>query len=117
MITTPAVLDTCRRCGAAVLAGHSEGLHARVTAAPLNPYEEVQALGDGRWTYDLHLEGLPRRAYLIYRCPIRILGARKWKVLATHRCPPGPHYPRKPGPPIEILIPYRVEPDSDNPPF
>jgi hypothetical protein len=116
MITTPAVLDTCHRCGTPTLVGHSEGLLARAGAQPLDPHGELDALMDGRWTFDVHLEGVPRRAYLIYRCSFRIRAPRKWNVVATHKCPPGPHFPIRPGPPIEIVIP-RGKPIPDTPPF
>lgn len=115
-MTTPAVLDTCHRCGRPLLVGHSEGLHTRATATPIDPLGEVEALGAGLFTYDVQLEGLPRRPHLIYRCQFRICAPRKWNVVAAHRCPPGPHFPVRPGPPIELSVPYGV-PDPDQPPF
>lgn len=117
MISTPAMLTNCRRCGALILTGHSEGLFARADVTPLDRHQELDAILAGRTTYDLHPLGLPRRPYLFHRHQFRILSKQQdWKVVAQHKCPPGQHFPVIPGPPQELVIPYG-KPIPANPPF
>lgn len=117
MISTPAVLDTCRRCGALILIGQSEGLTTRANPAPLTPQEEYDAILLGHATYDVHPLGLPRRPFLMHRHSFRIArGRREWKVVADHHCPPGPHIVPPPGKPIRLEIPYATA-TPDQPPF
>lgn len=117
MIDSPAVLDTCPRCGAPILDAHSDGLHIRADAAPLDGHQELAALMDGRLTWDVQPLGLPRKPFLHYRHSFRIAGERKWPVVQTHRCPPGPHTPRQWRPrPVHLSIPSGP-PIPDQPQF
>jgi hypothetical protein len=116
MITTPAVLDTCPRCGTAVLAAHSGGVPVRADAEPLDERGELLALLDGRMTYDMYIGGLPRKPYLHLRYSWTISRPRKWKVVTDHKCPPGPHLRRQRTPPIDLIFPSGP-PIPDNPPF
>lgn len=116
MIDIPAVLDHCPRCGQQVLDAHSDGLHIRADAQPLDPQAELAALLDGRLTYDMQPLGLPRKPYLMYRDAFRIGAERKWTVVGSHKCPPGPHLPSPPGKPVHLTIPIG-QPIPDQPPF
>lgn len=116
MISSPAVLDTCRRCGNLILKGHSEGLMVRADPAPLDRRQEYDAILAGRATYDVHPHGLPRKPFLWHRHQYRIRGARDWNVVADHRCPPGPHFPPPPAPPTPLFIPFPYS-TPDQPPF
>ncbi|MEV4837771.1 hypothetical protein AB0K05_24835 [Nonomuraea sp. NPDC049486] len=116
MISSPAVLDTCRRCGNLILKAHSEGLAVRANPQPLDPRAELGAILAGQATYDLQPLGLPRKPYLWHRHHFRIAGKREWKVVADHRCPPGPHFPPPPGPPTPVFIPFAYS-CPDQPPF
>lgn len=113
MISGPVSLDACRRCGRPILAGYSEGVFVRADPAPVDPAGELAAIQAGLATYDLQPLGLPRRPYLWQRTSFRILGKRKWQVLAQHVCPPGPHFPPPPSQPIQLVIPFGYSvPDS-----
>ncbi|GHH67546.1 hypothetical protein GCM10017673_14700 [Streptosporangium violaceochromogenes] len=116
MISTPAVLDTCPRCGTPLLVGYSEGLLIRATATPVDPHGELDALTAGRMTYDVQPLGLPRKPYLMHRHAWRIQAARKWNVVATHKCPPEAQAPYFRPDPVPIAIPYG-SPIPENPPF
>ncbi len=116
MIDIPAVLDHCPRCGAQVLDATSDGLPTRADAQPLDPQAELAALMSGQLTYDVQPLGLPRRPYLHYRDAFRIQAERKWTVVATHKCPPGPHFPQPRGKPVHLIIPIGI-PIPDQPPF
>ncbi|MEV7011566.1 hypothetical protein [Streptosporangium sp. NPDC051022] len=116
MISTPAVLDTCPRCGTPTLVGHSEGLLIRATAGPLDPRGELDALTAGQMTYDVQPLGLPRKPYLIHRNAWRIHADRKYAVVATHKCPPGARAPHFRPDPVPLFIPYG-EPIPDQPQF
>lgn len=117
MISSPAMLDACRRCGSLILRGQSEGMTARADPTPLDRRQELAAILAGLATYDVRPLGLPRQPFLGYRCSFRILSANQgWKVVAEHRCPPGPHTPQPPTKPIHLTIPCG-EPIPDNPPF
>ncbi|MGW4469683.1 hypothetical protein ACWENQ_08420 [Nonomuraea sp. NPDC004354] len=110
------MLDTCR-CGALILVCQSEGIPARADAAPLSPEQELAAILDGRMTYDVQPLGLPRKPYLMYRHSFRIAnGKGEWKVVAAHKCPPGPHHPTIRQPPTPLVIPY-ASASPDIPPF
>ncbi|MFE3449643.1 hypothetical protein ACFXJ8_11975 [Nonomuraea sp. NPDC059194] len=117
MISSPAVLDSCPRCGGLILVAHTDGIPARADAAPLDPHQELAAILDGRFTYDVQPLGLPRKPYLMYRHSFRIArSTREWKVVATHKCPPGPHRPTIRQPPTTLVIPY-ASASPDIPPF
>lgn len=116
MISSPAAMTNCRRCGSLILSGYSEGVWVRVDTTPLTPEQELQALLAGRDTYDLHPLGLPRKPFLWHRTSFRIRGERKWQVLAQHVCPPGPHFPHPPAEPVELVIPTGYS-TPDQPPF
>lgn len=115
--STPVSLAVCPRCGRHMLSGFSEGCWVRADPAPLDPAQELAAIQAGRSTYDLQPLGLPRRPYLWHRTSFRILGARKWMVLAEHVCPPGPHFPPPPSRPTELYIPSGYPTPGDIPPF
>ncbi|MBF8193267.1 hypothetical protein ITP53_47895 [Nonomuraea sp. K274] len=116
MISGPVSLTNCRRCGQLILSGYSEGCWAQVDPAPIDAAQELQAILAGLATYDVQPLGLPRRPFVWHRTSFRILGARKWAVVAEHRCPPGPHHPPPPSQPIELVIPFNA-PTPDQPPF
>lgn len=80
LITTPPTSTIHTRCGAPVIEGHAEGLHARVDLNPLNQAGEIQALCDGLQTYTLTTAGL------IHRDATRIAGGLTGPILADHRC-------------------------------
>lgn len=116
MIDIPAVLDRCPRCGTQILDATSDGVRVRADAHPLDPQEELAAILNGRLTFDVQPLGLPRRPFLHHRCSFRIAAGRKWSVVATHRCPPGPHFPQARQKPIALVIPSGP-PVPDQPPF
>lgn len=117
MISSPAVLDACRRCGSLILRGQAEGATARANPTPLDRRQELTAILAGLATYDVQPLGLPRQPYLRYRNTFRILSTNQgWKVVADHACPPGPHFPQPPTKPIHLTIPYG-SPVPDQPPF
>ncbi|MET7333292.1 hypothetical protein [Nonomuraea sp. NPDC005650] len=113
MISSPVSLAICRRCGRPILSGYSEGVWVRANPAPIDAAQELAAIQAGHFTYDLQPLGLPRRPYLWHRTSFRILGERKWQVLAQHVCPPGPHFPPPPSNPIELFIPFNVSTPDD----
>lgn len=116
MISTPAVLTGCPRCGTQILLGHDQGLPIRATAQPLDPHQELAELLAGRHTYDVHPLGLPRKPYLTYRESFRFQGKREWAVVADHKCPPGAPPPLFRFEPVALVYPYGP-PDPDQPPF
>lgn len=115
--STPVSLSRCPRCGRPILSGFSEGCWVRANPTPLDAAQELLAIQAGLFTYDLHPHGLPRRPYLWHRTSFRILGARKWQVLAQHACPPGVHFPPPPSKPTELYIPFGYTTPGDVPPF
>ncbi|WP_329013132.1 hypothetical protein OG271_03855 [Micromonospora rifamycinica] len=81
LITTPVKPSIHARCGATVLTGNAEGLHARVDLVPLNRAGEIAALLAGLQTYTL------TRGGLVHRDAGRIAGtALAGPVLAEHAC-------------------------------
>src|SRR5688500_14484681 len=83
LATTNAKPTTHPRCGAVVLTGHAEGLHARVDLTPLNRAGEIAAICAGLQTYTLTRSGL------VHRDTTRIAGTAltgAGPVLAEHRC-------------------------------
>lgn len=116
MIDIPAVLTTCPRCGAQILDAVSEGLHVLADATPLDAHAELAALLDGRLTWDVQPIGLPRKPHLHHRHSFRIKPERKWPVVATHKCPPGPHIRPPQQKPVVLVIPYG-KPTPAQPPF
>lgn len=81
LITTPVTAAIHARCGALVLTGHAEGLHARVDTAALNTAGEIAAICDRLATYSLTRTGL------VHRDPGRIRGGHlRGPVVAEHRC-------------------------------
>lgn len=117
MISSPVSLAVCRRCGKPILSGYSEGVWTRADPTPLDPAQELAAIQAGLATYDLQPLGLPRRPYLWHRTSFRILGERKWQVLAQHACPPGPHFPPPPAKPTALYVPFAYSVPGDIPPF
>jgi hypothetical protein len=82
LITTKIDAHPCHRCGAVILAGFAEGLHARVDLAPLDHGEEIHALLAGLWTYTLIPTG-----ELVHRDAGRIAGGYlHGPTLGTHHC-------------------------------
>lgn len=117
LISTPALLDACHRCGHPLLTAHAEGTPVRADVEPLDLRAELAVLLDGRATYDVQPHGIPRKPYLFHRHQFRIKGRRNWAVVAEHKCPPGPHFPPpKRKPPTELVIPFGP-PIPDQPPF
>ncbi len=116
LISTAAALVGCRRCARTVLEGYDGGQLIRADPAPLAPEDELLALLGGRHTYDLHLMGLPRRPYLIWRCTFRLRAPRRHQVVATHECTPTQHL-NAGGPPINLIASYRKQPLPEKPPF
>ncbi|MFB4276058.1 hypothetical protein ACBJ59_12240 [Nonomuraea sp. MTCD27] len=116
ILSTPVSMTNCRRCGALILSGYSEGCWVRVDPAPLDLRQELDAILAGRMTYDVQPLGLPRKPFVWHRTVFRIRGERKWKVVQEHRCPPGPHFPPPPAQPVELVIPFNVS-TPDTPPF
>jgi hypothetical protein len=58
LITTPATIGHCPRCGALVLTGLAEGIRARVDPAPLNRAGHIAAIHARLTTYTLTRTGL-----------------------------------------------------------
>jgi hypothetical protein len=116
LISRPAVLDTCPRCGRPILVGMDTGQLARADPTPLDPEKELLALLADQMTYDVQPLGLPRRPFLIYRTTLRIQRARKWTVVTTHKCPPPPYFPGPRKPAVELVVPFGL-PITDDPPF
>lgn len=83
LITTRAIAGTCSRCGSIVIAGHAEGYPARCDPDAVDLTGEIQALLQGRPTYDLWTCG--GRIELVYRNRYRIT-SRDYTVLVTHAC-------------------------------
>lgn len=86
LIDTPAEVETCPRCGAPLLVGHWSGLLIRAELANLSSDAEATAIAAGHDTYDLILEGHPRRLYLEQRDPDRPRSRRPYPVVRSHRC-------------------------------
>lgn len=76
LVSTPARVVACR-CGAVILFGLSEGLHARVDIFPADQLTEMVALISGRWCYTLVY------GFILER---RVGGQRSGPVLVEHRC-------------------------------
>jgi hypothetical protein len=89
-LTEVATLERCPRCGAPVLAGHADGLLARVDLIPVDEVGELAARLIGRWTYDVIPRRLARGAVLVFRDLDRLSGARRTPVAIGHRCSPAP---------------------------
>jgi hypothetical protein len=92
---------TCRHCHTPILTGLDASLAAmpaRTQPHPVSPLGEALALAAGAPTYDL----IPaaHRYELEYRDDGRIAAARRWPVVAAHRCwvqwPEDPHPPMPP---------------------
>ncbi len=93
-------LATCR-CGAPLICGldaDNAGWPAKCDPGPIDEIGEAIALMNGRPTYDL--TGDTRRKELEYRYEWNIKRARKYPVLATHKCG-APPLPAAPPPVIE----------------
>jgi hypothetical protein len=83
LITTRVTVDIHALCNTPVLAGHAEGLRARVDLAALNTAGEIAAICDRLTTYTLLRSGLVHRdASRIRDTTLRRLGP----VVAQHRC-------------------------------
>lgn len=105
LITTVATETDCPRCGAVILAGVAEGLHARVDPTPLTSDAEILALAVGRWTYTHTSVG-----ELVRRDFGRITGNRHLRgpTLPDHQC--GQRLAPVPPPPPAVTA-------DDIPPF
>lgn len=103
LITTTATPTRCPRCQAPVLAGHAEGVPARVDPTPLDEHGEAAALLDGRTTYNLLVE-LTGRRYLVPRTSIEIAAPRRCDVVADHQCRPGSSPPPPAAPPADNTL-------------
>lgn len=112
LITTPATLQPCRRCGDWTLTGHAEGRLVHAHPIPLNAHEEAQALLDGRSTYNLHIQLMGTQMLLHWRSSFEIAAPRRCPVVTDHRCgrpigTPHPTPPPRPAPPrMEYDIPF-----------
>jgi hypothetical protein len=81
-ITTIAKIVICGRCRQPILTGHAEGIPARVDATPVNRFGEIEAIREGRSTYQL------RGGRLVYRQSEQILhdNGEVQPILIAHRC-------------------------------
>lgn len=108
LITTKAKLLPCRRCGAALLHGWSEGLYVKVNLVPIpDATTLIAVLVTGRHAYKL------ARGELLLMDQHRIAGnLLPGPMLATHRCGTGIAL----APPVEPQ-PAAGSPEPDEPPF
>jgi hypothetical protein len=77
--TRPATARTCS-CGAAIIAGLSEGVPVRVDVHALTVEGELAAILAGRMTFTL-VGGA-----LVHRDEFRIKVSRKGPIFASHKC-------------------------------
>jgi hypothetical protein len=89
LISTPAALLPCGRCGRHVLACFSGGFRTVADPEPLGLAAEIAAWLDSRMAFDVIKWGIPERLYLEYRTETRIAAGRNYLVVASHGCPPG----------------------------
>lgn len=101
----PAFYQPCPRCARHTLTAYCAGVKTRLDPEPLTINQEIAALLLGRRTYDVLIQGLPRRMYPEWRHLLRIRAPRKHTVIATHVCPPNPVRPPFRQPEIEVTIP------------
>jgi len=81
LISTRVKPRTCPRCNASTLFAYSEGVPAHVDATPIDAAEELAALAEGRWTYELLWCG-----ELLHRDQYRICGKPYGTIHQQHRC-------------------------------
>ena len=112
LVTEPAKLITCPRCGQYTIHALSGGILVKANPEPLSVSQEITALLTGKRTYDLIPFGL--HFYLEYRSAGRMESDRLHVVVATHTCQPTTT-PPKLGPDMKLLIPAVSLPDE--PPF
>jgi len=105
---------TCRTCHAPILTGLDAtraGYPSRTQPTPISELGEALALAAGAPTYDLVDAG--DRYELEARDTHTIPAARRWPVLAAHRC--GVTWPVDPDPPL--LARHVVKETDGHPPF
>jgi len=107
LITRPAKISNCPRCGALILSAVTGGLTTITSIDPLSIDEEIAALLTGRATFDMQISGTC--IYLEWRDITRIRAGRKYPVVAMHPCNPGCQPAPLPILPAEEL--------PDDPPF
>lgn len=89
LLTEEAALRRCRRCGAPVLAAHTDGCPVVVDLVELDAHGELAALLLGRDTFDVYRFATGAGAWLFWREQSRMAAPRAWPVVARHVCPPG----------------------------
>lgn len=108
LVTRPAALAECRRCGAATITAMVDGLLTAVDTQPLSISAEIAAIMAGKTTFNLMVTG--QRIYLEWRSVTRIRAGRDHPVVARHPCAAASS---KPLPPATAA----VEELPDDPPF
>jgi hypothetical protein len=86
LITRPARIINCPRCGALALTAVTGGLTTVTSIEPLSIDQEIAALLTGRTTFDMQIRGT--HIYLEWRDVTRIQAGREYPVVAIHQCTP-----------------------------
>ena len=114
LISRPAKLKTCPRCGEYTLTAITGGLTTATDPEPLTIEQEIAALLIGKRTFDIITLG--HRLYLEWRDIIRVKGNRAYPVVAIHICTPAEPPPELP-PDIKLTTAPARESLPDDPPF
>src|SRR5262250_1869589 len=84
LITRPAKISNCPRCGALILTAITGGLTTITSIEPLSIDEEIIALLTGHATFDMQITGT--QIYLEWRDITRIRAGRRYPVVVIHPC-------------------------------
>jgi len=116
-IGEPVSYRSCPRCHRHVLTAMCAGILTRCDPENLTIAGELKARLSGLLTFDIHVEGVPRRMYLEYRDLMRISIPRRRPVVAQHRC--RNELTLETGFPAnaEIVVPFRSGPLPETAPF
>jgi len=114
LISRPAKLKTCPRCGEYTLTAITGGLTTATDPEPLTIDQEIAALLIGKRTFDIITIG--HRLYLEWRDIIRVKGGRVYPVVAIHICTPAEPPPER-RPDIELSTRGLAAEYPDEPPF
>lgn len=106
LVTQPAKLATCSRCGALTLTAITGGLTTVIDPCPLEIAQEIAALMAGKATFDLVPVGC--RLFIEWRDITRMRAPRLHAVVTVHQCAGATQKP--------VPVPAAAPP-PDEPPF
>lgn len=103
-----ATLAPCPSCRRHVLTGRQFGSVVVADAGNVSAAGELQARIQNRATYDLFPDGYPPRLYFRWRGLDEIRAARRFAVVADHKC--GKELPSEPAPKYSgLLVPVSIQ--------